>query len=394
MDAERQLPYFTWVSAINEIGIKTYRKLQTVYDSPRSFYEAGINSWEESGIFTKAQLKKILLSYENIKPCNYFEKMVKDGIRIIPYESDEFPEKLKEISTPPVSLFLKGKLPPQNSVCVSVIGTRECSFYGAEVAGLLGQALACRDISLISGMARGIDSLSQIATVNNGGYSLAVLGGGVDVIYPRESLALYRKLEYMGGIVSEYAPGVLPQSSFFALRNRLISGLSDAVCVVEAREKSGTMITVDAALEQGKDVYAIPGRITDRSSRGCHEIIRQGASIITDIDVFADEILQIYGDNFSFATKVNRDSSYINSDNNQSVCVDEMTKNILKFSCEDSFLVSELSVKLNCTAADLLLKLMKLTADGLFINMGAGRFRMGPQGIILKNNLIEKGAFK
>ena len=191
-------------------------------------------------------------------------------IRVINKEEKEYPRRLKEIPKPPEKLYILGSLPVERIPSVAVIGARDCSEYGRYVAARLGSVLGRKGIQVISGMARGIDGIAQEAAVDAGGYSYAVLGSGVDVCYPASNKSLYEKLKVTGGILSEYPPGTSAIARNFPARNRIVSGLADAIIVVEAREKSGTLITVDMALEQGREVYAVPGRITDSLSVGCN----------------------------------------------------------------------------------------------------------------------------
>lgn len=388
---EEQMPYFYFIGSVMEVGIKTYTKMQSFFESPKSFYEAGPKKWESVGIFSKAQLYRLNDRYKKFNPYVEYGKLNKEDIRIITYEDSRYPERLRNLSQPPVMLFLKGRLPDFNRPSVAVIGARACSNYGCEVAALLGETLASYEINVFSGMARGVDSLSQIAAVKNGGYSLAVLGGGIDVVYPRESQKLYDELCQKGGIVSEYAPGTAPQASFFAIRNRIISGLSDVVCVVEAREKSGTMITVDAALEQGKDVYVVPGRITDVSSRGCHELIKQGAQIITDIDAFCEEIVSIYD---RTEEKGPEKEKTLKSPDLEALIEkyslnEEELSLISKFD-ETSFTVDEACNRLFLESGVVLLLLLSLNRKGLCDNLGAGRFKLNYAAIVVRNAMSEK----
>jgi DNA processing protein len=171
-------------------------------------------------------------------------------------------------------------MPKEDDLNVAIVGARQCSQYGSYVATELAKELADAKITLISGMARGIDGISQEAAVQKNGSVYAVLGSGVDVCYPRSNAGLYEKLCISPdcGVLSEYAPGTAARAALFPPRNRIISGLSDVIVVVEACLKSGTLITVDMALEQGKEVYAVPGRVTDRLSDGCNKLIREGAT--------------------------------------------------------------------------------------------------------------------
>lgn len=206
-----------------------------------------------------------------------------------------YPKRLTLIPDPPKQLYVLGGLPEENRPTAAIIGARECSEYGKFVAKKLGEALGKYGIQVISGMARGIDGISQEAALHAGGTSFAVLGSGVDVCYPLSNRGLYEELILKGGILSEYPPGTPAIGRLFPARNRIVSGLADVLIVVEAREKSGTLITVDMALEQGKEVYIVPGRITDRLSDGCNRLIKMGAGVLLNPDSFVEEFWGIAG---------------------------------------------------------------------------------------------------
>lgn len=383
---KEQLPYFYWISMVSDIGIRTYTKLQSVFNSPKELFYAGVGRWEKSGVFTKKQLERLDL-YQKTDPEREYEKMIRSGISFIPVESDDYPGKLKEIPSAPIALFLKGRLPHPNGPVVSVIGARACSQYGEKAAYAIGEALGGSRITLVSGMARGIDSISQIAALNAGGYSLAVLGGGVDVIYPRESRVLYERLCERGGVISEFAPGTEPKPQFFAARNRIISGLSDVLCVVEAREKSGTMITVDAALEQGREVYTVPGRITDPTSRGCLELIKQGAGVITDVYEFVNEVMINYGKPQNVPMDIKADDKNPKAGRFDDLSLEE--KKIVIYTDDNSFTADEMSAKSGLSVPDVVKACVMLTVKGLLVNMGAGRFNPTSVIISMRNYLIE-----
>ncbi len=205
-------------------------------------------------------------------------------------EDAEYPQRLREIPGAPKCLYVTGRLPREDVPCVAVVGARECSEYGKRVAAWLGRELGNAGVQVVSGMARGIDGICQEAALEAGGISFAVLGCGVDVCYPKQNRELYECLCVRGGVLSEYEPGTPPRAQNFPPRNRIVSGLADAVVVVEAREKSGTLITVDMALEQGREVYVVPGRITDGLSAGCNRLMKAGAGILLDVGEFVDEV--------------------------------------------------------------------------------------------------------
>lgn len=220
-------------------------------------------------------------------------ELAKRGIRLTLRGETGYPAALLPFPDAPLGLYHIGEL-PGNEICVGIVGARSCSRYGLEMAAALGRALADAGVAVVSGMARGIDGAGQWAALECGGSSFAVLGSGVDVCYPGENRALYERLKKEGGIISEFPPGSAPHAWHFPVRNRIISGLSKALVVVEAREKSGSLITAELALEQGKDIYAVPGRVTDALSRGCNELIRSGAGIVISPAAFLEELDMFY----------------------------------------------------------------------------------------------------
>lgn len=200
---------------------------------------------------------------------------------LTPLDAD-YPERLRNIPDPPRTLYVRGSLPPDDRPTVAIIGARSASDYGLQVARSFGRALAMQGIGIISGMAAGIDSAGQWGAVDAEAKTYAVFGCGLNVCYPARNFLLYDKiLEYGGGAISELPLDAPPIGKQFASRNRIIAGLADAVLVLEAREKSGTFITVGDALDQGKQIFALPGRVTDGLSKGCNQLIRQGADILT-----------------------------------------------------------------------------------------------------------------
>ena len=208
----------------------------------------------------------------------------------ITIEEQEYPQRLKYIKSPPKALYVKGKLPRPERLSVAIVGARQCSVYGRNMAREMGEALAREGVQIISGMASGIDGEAQKGALDAGGETYAVLGSGVDICYPRENFILYEKIQGQGGILSEQPPGTKPLPQYFPARNRIISGLSDVVLVIEAKEKSGSLITADMALEQGKDVYALPGPVNSNLSRGCNKLIKQGAGIVISVEDFMGEL--------------------------------------------------------------------------------------------------------
>ncbi len=200
-----------------------------------------------------------------------------NGIRYLSRISPGFPAALSRIPDPPIGIYYKGRISDLELPAISMIGARSCSGYGRRMAEEFAEAFVRAGLCVVSGMARGIDGISQKSALKAGGKSIGVLGCGVDICYPAENRDVYEALPLSGGILSEYAPKTAPRGLLFPRRNRLISGLGKVLLVVEARKKSGTAITVDMALEQGREVYVIPGRATDALSEGCNELLCQGA---------------------------------------------------------------------------------------------------------------------
>ena len=216
-----------------------------------------------------------------------------EGIRYIRKEDKEFPEKLKELHDCPKGIYVRGELPNPGKKTVAIVGARMCTPYGRAAAGYFAQVLAANEVQIISGRALGIDAAAHEGALRAGGKTFAVLAGGPDICYPRSNIEIYENMRICGGILSEEPPGCPPLSRLFPKRNRLISILSDLVLVVEARQKSGSLITADFAAEQGRDLFAIPGRLEDELSKGCNDLIFQGAGIALS----PESLLEIMGKN-------------------------------------------------------------------------------------------------
>ncbi len=199
------------------------------------------------------------------------------GIGILTREDELYPPRLKEIDQPPPVLYVRGELIPEDSWAVAVVGTRRVSAYGRQVADELAMFLAANGLTVVSGMARGVDAIAHQSALKNGGRTIAVLGCGVDRIYPPEHATLASKIMASGALVSDYPPGTPPDASNFPARNRIISGMAMATVVVEAGESSGALITAQFAVDQGREVFAVPGNILAPQSKGTNRLIAQGA---------------------------------------------------------------------------------------------------------------------
>jgi len=378
--------YFYYAVKTALFGKNGFLRMINIFGDCKNFYEASEELLNNCGLFNPSQVSYLTNLKKGTNIQKEYERMILEKIIMLPFFDENYPAFLSEIKSPPAALFYKGIFAKKEKPYVALIGARECSAYGANIAKRMGELFAENEITLISGMARGIDSLSQNACMDAGGYSVAFLGGGVDVIYPRESRSLYAKLCERGCVISEYAPGTEPQKHFFALRNRLISGISDAVCVIEAKERSGTMITVDCALEQGKDVYAIPGRITDITSTGTNELIKQGASMVTDVHGFAEEILINYGRKEVLKGRESRENfKELKAFNDKEIA-------IIKEVSDNSFTLDQMSVAVGIPAGEILGLCISLAGKGMLNTVGAGRFIATNYCINVKNSIIAKNS--
>ncbi len=275
-----------WLSTLYQLSPPEKAALIDIYGSAYELYETASAGKipDEAGQRIKGVLESCAKGFS---AQEVYRKLYKFNADFVAFSDDGFPEKLKSIKIPPIGLFYKGRLPDEQAPAVSVIGARACSDYGKEITAMLVRELSSCGIQVISGLAAGIDGLSHRAALNCGGDTFGVLGFGFDKVYPRCNADLFEIMGEKGGIITEYFMGAYAEKRHFPERNRLIAGLADAVIVIEARKHSGTIITVDRALEQGKDVFVVPGRIGDSLSEGCLELIKRGAALVTDVSDIA-----------------------------------------------------------------------------------------------------------
>ena len=283
------MKYEYWFANIKEIGNKTKRQIRSKVKTAEELYNIEETALKKMEV-PKETAHKILQSVKEWKLEAEYAKLTDRQVKFYTIFDKSYPCGLKEISAAPYALYVKGELPQEEQLSVAIVGARECTTYGEVMARQYAETLADAGVQIISGMARGIDGISQKSALAANGMSYAVLGSGVDLCYPREHYALYTELQKQGGVISEQPLGMQPLPQFFPARNRIISGLADVVIVIEAKEKSGSLITADMALEQGKDVYALPGPSNSILSKGCHNLIRQGAGILLSPKELLEEL--------------------------------------------------------------------------------------------------------
>ncbi len=265
--------YKLWFLLLNISNNVKFKLLEVYKTEEEIFFNKKFTKFSES-----------ILKEQLLKAKEIFEYIKKNNIGVVFYNDIQYPSQLKRIDEAPYGFFYKGNLHLLNERIVAIIGSRNCSNYGIEVTKLLTNNLNSFNISIISGGAKGIDSASHRESIRCSGKTIVVLGSGIDVTYPYENLNLFKQIEREGLIISEFSPGTKPFSYNFPMRNRIISGLSELVIVVEASIKSGSLITATLAAEQGIDVMAVPGSILYKGSAGCNMLISEGAEIITSLD--------------------------------------------------------------------------------------------------------------
>ena len=274
--------YWIWFSLIKGLGNKRKQKLLESYKTPEKIYKLTKKELIATNGIGEKMVENILKSKDEDYLKKYILYMQKHNIDIININDENYPKILKEIYDPPISLYIKGNKNILNNTSVAIIGCRQASQYGIKVAKYFGYNLAKNEVNVVSGLAKGVDSYAHIGSICANGKTIAVIGNGIDTIYPKENINIANKILEKGGtIISEYPLGTKPEKMNFPARNRIISGISKSVIVVEAKEKSGTLLTVDFALEQGRDVYVVPGNINSINSIGTNELLKQGAKIIT-----------------------------------------------------------------------------------------------------------------
>ncbi|MFW6238830.1 MAG: DNA-processing protein DprA [Halanaerobiales bacterium] len=281
--------YWLALSMIKGVGPVRISKLLDAFGSPRKIWEAPKNNLKKvAGIGNTAA--KISEQRNKINPDTVLKILKKKNIKFIPLMDDNYPHRLKNIYDPPPVLYYRGNPESLKQPSVAIVGSRRCTKYGRKTAKKLGYELAHKGIVVVSGMARGIDTRGHLGALETAGKTIAVLGSGLDVIYPPENRKLFHKIRNQGTVISEFPPGVQPVGENFPRRNRIISGLSLGIIVVEAAKRSGSLITANLALEQGREVFAVPGNIDRTGSKGTNNLIKNGAKIVTSTDDILEEL--------------------------------------------------------------------------------------------------------
>lgn len=278
------------LNMLDQIGPVRTRKMVEALGSPEAIFQASEDELARIPGVGREAVRSIIADGPGIDPVAEERKAGKQGIRIVTWMEAEYPDALKEIHDPPLALYIQGQILPADRHALAIVGTRHATHYGSSVADRLAYGLAKAGFTIVSGLARGIDTVAHEAALKAGGRTLGVLGSAIDQFYPRENLELGKKMASQGAVISEYPLGRPPDRQTFPYRNRIVAGMTMGIIVVEAGEKSGAVITANAALEQGRHVFAVPGRIDNPAARGCHGLIKSGAKLIETIDDIVDDL--------------------------------------------------------------------------------------------------------
>jgi len=282
--------YWLGFNLVSGIGPAKFRMLHDYFGSARGAWHANEAQLKRIGI-DRSSIRNLIEAKQSTDLDAELAKTKAAGLDILTWQSPEYPLYLKEIPNPPPLLYLKGEIKRSDQWAVAVVGTRRMTPYGRQVTRDLVAGLARSNVTIVSGLARGIDAIGHLAALEAGGRTIAVLGSGLDQIYPPENQGLAESIQAgHGAIVSEYALGVRPEARNFPPRNRLISGLSLGVIVVEAGERSGALITANFAIEQDRDVFAVPGNVNSPASKGTNRIIQGGAKLVRTVDDILEEL--------------------------------------------------------------------------------------------------------
>ena len=299
------LKYWIWLSSASGIGSVTAKRLLDHFGTPEAVFKAGERDCRNAVPLRETEFKK-LADKNTDSVSKILASCAETGCRVVTLQDADYPDRLRNIYDPPLVLYVKGNLPSiDEEAVVAVVGTRDCTSYGITSAENIGYRLAKCGLVVATGLAKGIDSAAARGALLGGGNVIGVIGSGLDIVYPSENKTLFGEVAASGAIVSEYPPGTPAIRAHFPSRNRIISALSLGVAVIEAPSRSGALITASRALEQGRDVFTLPGNIDARSSEGSNALLREGAIPILS----ADDIISEYAD--LFPDKINPDAATV-----------------------------------------------------------------------------------
>ncbi len=283
------LEYWVGFNIVPGIGPARLRALLDHFGDLETAWRADTRQLRAAGL-DRRSLENLLATRRKLDLAREMARIEKAGARVLTWDDPGYPPQLRNIHSPPPVLYVKGEIRPEDEWAVAVVGTRRATVYGKEATRVIARDLTRNKVTVVSGLARGIDAQAHRSAIEAGGRTIAVLGCGIDRVYPPEHRKLAQAITERGALVTEYPLGTPPESSNFPPRNRIISGLSLGVVIVEAGVKSGALITADFAAEQGRDVFAVPGNIFNRSSRGTNQLIHDGAKPVLSVEDILEEL--------------------------------------------------------------------------------------------------------
>lgn len=356
----KNLQYLLSLHSVEGMGTVRLKRLLGYFKDPKSAWEANPKELKALGI-PENVCRNFNLTKKSLDPEQYLNKISSFGIKILTFFDSQYPKNLKQIYDPPLILYYKGNILKQDDFAIGVVGTRKITGYGKVVTQSLTQKLALEGFTIVSGLAAGVDTIAHKTAIESNGRTLAVLGGGLNRAFPPQNEGLAQKIiEKFGACISEYPPDYPHLAGNFPSRNRIISGLSQAILVTEAAEDSGSLITASFAIEQGREVFAVPGPITSTQSLGTAKLIKVGAKLVTGIDDILEE--------FGLDNQVNVQNPKINLN------LDPDEASLVNALKDEQNHIDELCRKLKKPASDISSLLLKLEIAGIVKNLGGGNY--------------------
>lgn len=361
----KEIEYWIWISSLEGISPSKVLKLLKTCKNPELVYGMTSQQLRKTGFLTDRNIQELLDKEKRERVKDIYDLMVCNDIKLINIFDSCYPQNLREIFDAPVALYYKGRF-EIHDFAIAIVGSRRITNYGSCTARRLSYDLSIRGVQIVSGLARGIDSIAHEGCLAAGGKTIAVLGCGLDNIYPPENTALFEEIINSGGLaISEYAPGMPPLPHNFPARNRIISGISSGVLVVEAARRSGSLITAAYALEQGREVFAVPGNIDYTFSMGTNQLIKEGAKMV----MCAEDVLEEFSTGLICPKSDNINSSVLKGLSTQEI-------RIVKIISNGTYNIDEIIDKSNISVKEVNNLLFMLEMKGVIVQKQGKSFEL------------------
>ncbi len=360
---EEDLKYWLALSAITDIGPYTIKKLLSTFKIPENMFKAGVSELINVDGIGKNRAEQISNFSDWDEIAKTLDNLNRSGVKVVRYGDGYYPELLKQIHDAPFIFYVKGEITKEDRYAIAIVGSRRATPYGGSVTEKLSGDLASLGFTIISGMARGIDTIAHKAALKKGGRTIAVLGSGIDVIYPPENAGLLERIIENGAVISEFPPKTKPNRENFPIRNRVISGLSLGVLVVEAAHNSGSLITANYALEQGREVFAIPGNIMSGNTKGTHGLIQKGAKLVHHVDDIIAELAPVL-------------KGFIKKRKEKEILLNDEEKSMCEALSSEPMHIDDITRSLNLALNKVLVILLNLELKGVVKQIDGKRFHL------------------